>query len=192
MNQTEKNILSIAPKIIQTGRINHNKLSKHLKFSEVITLSSINKSNQEIYNQRASLERLGMEFHDNDNLELRELNIETWYGLIKVFVMTRMMGELDWTSLRKSLRSIYEKTDTNTNFTDFNYNSKGYYDFWWDIENDIMWSTDKDFMEQFLFYNLKNSFKVMDFSKYEPVDNVFIYSNPHPTSEINITCTGVG
>jgi len=152
----------IEPKLIQTGKININKLSKFLKLSEVVTLTQIEKSNQEIINQRASLSRIREKFLIEDGLYIKELTIYASQKFIKIYVLTSLYYSSGLNYLRSSLNDIYTKRNTTVNFTDFCHNSKGYYDFWWDIENDFMWSLNKDFMEQFVIHNVFNSCNCMD------------------------------
>lgn len=162
MSQANKNVVLVTPKIIQTGKINYNKLNKSFKFSEMVTLSAVNKSHQDINEQRNSLKRIGSKFGTDSKLRSSELIIPTNYGMLTVYVFTTHTEEEQIKHLRRCLRDIYEKQNTNTNFTDFHYDAKGYFDFWWDIENDIMWSLNKDFMEQFLPNALFNSYCVME------------------------------
>lgn len=152
----------IEPKLIQTGKINVNKLSKFLKLSEVVTLSHIEKSNQEIINQRASLSRMREMFLIENGLQIKELTIYASQKFIKIYVLTSISDCSELHYLRSSLNDIYTKRNTIVNFTDFCHDSKGYYDFWWDIENDFMWSLNKNFMEQFIVYNLFNSCNYME------------------------------
>lgn len=151
----------IEPKLIQTGKININKLSKFLKLSEVVTLTQIEKSNQEIINQRASLSRMREMFLTENGLQIRELTIYASQKFIKIYVLTSLSDCSELHYLRSSLNDIYTKRNTVVNFTDFCQDSKGYYDFWWDIENDFMWSLNKDFMEQFVIHNVFNSCNYM-------------------------------
>ncbi len=149
------------PKLVQTGKININKISKFLKLSEVITFNQIDKSNQEILNQRASLLRMREKFLIENGLTIKELTIYANQEFVKVYVLTSFNDCADLHYLRSILNDIYTKRNTSVNFTDFHYDTKGYYDFWWDIENDLMWSLNKEFMEQFITNIVFNSCDVM-------------------------------
>lgn len=155
--------------LLLSGMINRNKYNANSVLSNSVNIEMVEKSPNEMLSKRHSLLRFNQAILDN-KLIIKDISIKTIVGYIDVSICCISTYSLnsvfyDEASVLKSVKEqlvkIYERKNININSTGFSYRNKTDSDFWWDLNNDIMWSFDSIFINEFLSKNIENSVGVL-------------------------------
>ena len=148
------------------GVTNKNLYNKDKKISDSINISMFEKTLEELNNKRQSLLRM-REKIDSDHFVIRNTYLKTDYGILELAIgyirsdIDDTVNNSELQDIKHFLRRIYELKSSRVNLTNFSHRYKGDVDFWWDINNDIMWSFDTRFMLEYLMENIKNSTNII-------------------------------
>ena len=130
----------VKPYLIQIGQINRPLNDyKRLKLSDAVDLEYMGSSEFEFGSKRKSL--IDMFCHEKE-LTLRKVKIEDKYLRVLSY-----LNEEEFSTYEKDLLYLHKDLICTKEQTYFNKDKiSNKYDFWWDIENSVMWSYDKIFM----------------------------------------------
>lgn len=150
------------------GVTNKNIYNKDKKLSDCVNISMFEKTIEELNSKRQSLLRM-RERLDSDHFVVRNTYLRTNYGVLEIAVgyvrnnnsNDDINNNSELQDIKYFLKQIYELELSRINLTNFSYKYKGNIDFWWDINNDIMWSYDTRYILEYLTENIKNSTNIL-------------------------------
>lgn len=150
------------------GVTNKNIYNKDKKLSDCVNISMFEKTIEELNSKRQSLLRM-REKLDSDHFVVRNTYLRTDYGVLEIAVgyarnnnsNDDITNNFELQDIKYFLKQIYELELSRINLTNFSYKYKGNIDFWWDINNDIMWSYDTRYILEYLTENIKNSTNIL-------------------------------
>lgn len=150
------------------GVTNKNIYNKDKKLSDCVNISMFKKTIEELNSKRQSLLRM-REKLDSDHFVVRNTYLRTDYGVLEIAVgyarnnnsNDDITNNSELQDIKYFLKQIYELELSRINLTNFSYKYKGNIDFWWDINNDIMWSYDTRYILEYLTENIKNSTNIL-------------------------------
>ncbi len=150
------------------GVTNKNIYNKDKKLSDCVNISMFEKTIEELNSKRQSLLRM-REKLDSDHFVVRNTYLRTDYGVLEIAVgyarnnnsNDDITNNSELQDIKYFLKQIYELELSRINLTNFSYKYKGNIDFWWDINNDIMWSYDTRYILEYLTENIKNSTNIL-------------------------------
>lgn len=166
-------------KYVLTGKINTNALHIKNTLSEVVDIIMEDKTINEMISKRESLLRLSKSINDR-NICATSFSL-TQYNTLKQINVLYSRTESTSFNPNEHLNDVIEHIrcihELDAKHLKSKFSDK--IDFWWDISNDIIWSTNKIFMDSFLINNMMNSFNIL--SKKEPThvtDDVELCGDP--------------
>ena len=150
------------------GVTNKNIYNKDKKLSDCVNISMFEKTIEELNSKRQSLLRM-REKLDSDHFVVRNTYLRTDYGVLEIAVgyarnnnsNDDITNNSELQDIKYFLKQIYELELSRINLTNFSYKYKGNINFWWDINNDIMWSYDTRYILEYLTENIKNSTNIL-------------------------------
>lgn len=149
-----------------SGVTNKNIYNRNKKISDSINISMFEKTVEELNNKRKSLLRM-REKIDSGHFVIRNTYLKTNYGILEIAIgyirsnIDDTVNNSELQDIKYFLKQIYELESSRINLTNFSYKYKGNIDFWWDINNDIMWSYDTRYVLEYLTENIKNSTNIL-------------------------------
>ena len=151
--------------LLLCGKTKKNLYTEDKKFSDCVDIIMVEKTLEEMMLKRQSLLRMNNSI-SNNSLVVRTDCLNTIYGSIELSVCYKesyytlyrnCMNDYHFQQIKNKLKEIYEQKSSNVNLISFSHKYNSSVNFWWDINNDIMWSFDNFYMKNYLLNNLVNS-----------------------------------